>query len=284
MRVDPITVGDGATINLHSVGSGPDVVVLHGAGVSVRDYRRLADRLAARFTVHLYNRRGGPDAAALTGAETDQTDLDDLAAVLAHTGARNVFGHSGGGYVALRAGLSLPLDRIATFDAAIALDNVAFPRGFLDPFDAAVAAGDLTEAFVQMGKIHPDTAAAKMPHWLQAAGVRGYLRTPWGKQMVQLLPTLSPAVHRILDHQAPASDYAMIDAQVLLTYGSRSSKYFKDAAHRLADALPDARSLEIPRASHNTANIAPTRLTDPLTDFFGALRSGAGWESRTSGR
>jgi pimeloyl-ACP methyl ester carboxylesterase len=284
MRVDPITARDGVTIQIHSVGSGPGVVVLHGAGVSVRDYRRLADRLAARFTVYLFNRRGGPDSAPLTGAETDQTDLDDLAAVLAHTGARNLFGHSGGGYVALRAGLSLPLDRIATYDAAIALDDVAFPRGFLDPFDAAVAAGDLTEAFVQMGRIHPDTAAAKMPHWLQAAGVRAYLRTPWGKQMVQLLPTLSPAVHRILDHEAPVSDYAPIGAQVLLTYGSRSSQYFKDAATLLAEAMPRARSLEIPRASHNTANTAPTRLTDRLTDFFGPTRSSPAGQSPTSGR
>lgn len=270
MRVDPITGADGAMINVHSVGSGPGVVVLHGAGVSVRDYRRLADRLASRFTVHLYNRRGGPDSAPLTGTETVQTDLDDLAAVLDHTGARNLFGHSGGGFLALRAGLSLPLDRIATYDAAIALDDVAFPRAFLDPFDAAVAAGDLTEAFVQMGRIHPDTAAAKLPHWMQAAGVRGYLHTPWGKQMVQLLPTLSPGVHRILDHQAPASAYATIQARVLLTYGSRSSQYFKDAAHELARALPHARSQEIPRASHNTANVAPTRLTDLLTGFFQA--------------
>lgn len=277
MRVDAITANDGATINVHAFGSGPGVVVLHGAGVSVRDYRRLADRLAPLFTVHLYNRRGGPDSAPLTGAETDQTDLDDLAAVLGHTGARNLFGHSGGGFVALRAGLTLPLDRIATFDAAIALDDVDFPRGFIEPFDAAVAAGDLTEAFVQAGKIHPDTAAAKMPHWLQALGVRGFLHTPWGKQMVDLLPTLSPAVHRILDHQAPASDYATITAQVMLAYGSRSSQYFKDSAHQLAEALPHARSLEIPRASHNTANTAPTRLTEPLADFF---RSGTPGHTR----
>lgn len=269
-RVEAITGPDGAPIKVHRVGSGPGVVVLHGAGVSVRDYRRLAARLATRFSVYLYNRRGGPDAPALTGAETDRTDIDDLAAVLARTGARNLFGHSGGGFVALRAGLDLPLDRIATYDAAIALDNVNFPRGFLAPFDDAVAAGDLTEAFVQMGRIHPDTAAAKMPHWLQAVGVRGYLHTAWGKQMQQLLPTLSPTVHRILEHQAPASAYAPIGAQVLLTYGSRSSRYFKDAAHLLAEELPRARYLEIPRASHNTANIAPTRLTDPLVDFFDA--------------
>ena len=269
MRLDMIAGAEGAQVTVHSVGTGPGVVVLHGAGVTDRDYKRLADRLATRFTVHLFNRRGRYDSAALTGNETAQTDLDDLAAVLAHTGARNLFGHSGGGFVALRAGLSLPLDRIATYDAAVALDGVSFPRDFLDPFDEAVAAGDLVEAFVQVGKIHPDTAAAKMPHRLQRLGVQGFLHTPPGRQMVELLPTLSPEVRRILDHQAPASTYSAIEADVLLTYGARSSGYFQDICRTLAAALPHARVLEIPRASHNTANIAPTRLTDPLIDFFG---------------
>ena len=268
MRIETIDGGGGARVNVHTIGSGPGLVVLHGAGVTVRDYRRLADRLATGFTVHLYNRRGRPDSAALTGDETAQTDLDDLAAVLAHTGARNLFGHSGGGFVALRAGLTLPLDRIATYDAGIALDGVDFPRGFIDPFDAAIAAGDLVEAFVQAGQIHPDTAAAKMPHWLQTWGVRAFLHTPPGKQMVALLPTLSPEVRRILDHQGPASEYSTIDAEVLLAYGSRSSRYFKDICDTLATTVPHSRALEIPRSSHNTANTAPKRLTEPLLNFF----------------
>ena len=50
-----ITSSDDAPITVHTVGSGPAVVVLHGAGVSVRDYRRLAQRLGAGCTVHLYN-------------------------------------------------------------------------------------------------------------------------------------------------------------------------------------------------------------------------------------
>jgi pimeloyl-ACP methyl ester carboxylesterase len=268
METQSIPGGAGARVTVHTVGAGPGLVVLHGAGVTVRDYRRLAERLATRLTVHLYNRRGRPDSAALTGDETADTDLDDLAAVLAHTGARRLFGHSGGGFVALRAALTLPLDRIATYDAGIALDGVDFPRGFIEPFDAAIAAGDRVEAFVQAGQIHPDSAATKMPHWLQAWAVRAFLHTPPGKQMVDLLPTLSPEVRRILDHQVPASDYATIDAEVLLAYGSRSSQYFKDIGRTLATSLPHARALEIPRSSHNTANTAPKRLTDPLLHFF----------------
>ena len=50
-----------------------------------------------------------------------ETDIGDLAAVLEHTGARSIFGHSGGGFVALRAGLSLPLDRIAVYDPGLSI-------------------------------------------------------------------------------------------------------------------------------------------------------------------
>src|SRR3982751_4224316 len=116
MRVDKVRSGDGASIPVQTTGTGPGIVILHGGGVATRDYQRLAAALADRFTVHLYNRRGRPDTAPLTGTETVETDLVDLGAVLEHTGARSVFGHSGGGFVALRAGLSLPLERIAVYD------------------------------------------------------------------------------------------------------------------------------------------------------------------------
>ena len=98
--------------------------------------------------------------------------------------------------------------------------------------------------------------------------MRTFLRTPPGKQMVALLPTLSPEGRRILDQQGPASEYSTITAEVLLAYGSRSSRYFKDICHSLATTVPHSRALEIPHASHNTANTAPKRLTNPLLDFF----------------
>ena len=262
-----ITSSDDAPITVHTVGSGPAVVVLHGAGVSVRDYRRLAQRLGAGCTVHLYNRRGRSDSAALTGTETLQTDIDDLAAVLEHTGARAIFGHSGGGFLAMRAGLELPLDRIATYDAGLALDGVGFPRDFIGPFDEAATRGDLVEAFVQMGRIHPDQASSKLPHMIQTASVRAFLHTPVGKQMIELMPTLSPEVHRILDHECPAADYAAIQSKVLLTYGTRSSGYFGATARALADVMPHAQALEI-RGSHNTANAATPPLIQPLLEFF----------------
>ena len=54
--------------------------------------------------------------------------------MLEHTGARSVFGHSGGGFVALRAGLSLPLERIAVYDPGLAIDGRP-SFAFLDALD-----------------------------------------------------------------------------------------------------------------------------------------------------
>jgi pimeloyl-ACP methyl ester carboxylesterase len=269
MRVDEVTSADGSRIAVESVGTGPGIVVLHGAGISYREYRRLAKRLADRFTVHLYNRRGRPDSPRLTGTETVSTDVADLAAVLQGTGAVNVFGHSGGAFVAMQAGLALPLERIGVYDPAVAIAGCDFPRAFVDPFEDAVDDGDDARAIAIMGRdVNRDDLAAKLPFRLQMLIVRGYLHTPIGRRMGELLPTIGPEMRRILDNEGPASNYAAIDAQVLLASGARSAGYFHPICESLASAMPRATSIVIPRSSHNAANIAPERFVRPFAEFF----------------
>jgi pimeloyl-ACP methyl ester carboxylesterase len=255
-------------MNVHSMGHGPGIVVLHGGGVMEHDYHRLARALSDRFTVHLYNRRGRPDTAPLDGTETVQTDLDDLAAVLEHTGARSVFGHSGGGFVALRAGLSLPLDRIAVYDPGLCVDGRP-PFGYLDEFESAVAGGDYARALVLMQRAtYPDDLAAKLPYGVARLITKGFLRTPIGRQFAALMPSIPPEVRRIADHAGPASDYAGITADVLLAAGARSPRYFMQNCEAIAAAVPRGRALLIPRASHNAANIARTEFVRPFAEFF----------------
>lgn len=269
--VTKVTSTDGATVTIHTQGSGPGVVVLHGAGVTAKDYQRLANRWAPRLTVHRYNRRGCPDSAPVSGSETAQTDIDDLAAVVEATGVSQVFGHSGGGFVAMRAGLSLPLTRIAVYDPAIALAGVDFPRDFLEPFKAAVAQDDLALAFAVMGAaINRDSFAAKLPLAVQKFVVRGFLLTPPGRQMRELLPTIVPEISRILAAQGPPSDYSTVSAEVLLAYGERSSGYFGDTCRALATAVPHSRIQPVAKSAHNAANIAKPAFAEPFADFFAA--------------
>lgn len=274
MLVETITSFDGSPITVYSTGRGPGLVVLHGGGITEREYHRLAAALAGRLTVHLYNRRGRPDTAPLTGAETVATDLGDLAAVLRHTGADAIFGHSGGGFVALRAGLGLPGDvpvrRIGVYDPALCISGR--PSGdFIPAFEAAVAAGDYARALTRMSRgVYPDDPVARLPFGVAVQISKAFLLTPVGRRMGALLPTSPPEVRRIYGHDGPASDYAAVPAEVLLAAGSRSPRYFTQNCEAVAAAIPRGRALVL-KGSHNAANIARPAFVRPFADFFAGV-------------
>ncbi|MBY8874551.1 alpha/beta hydrolase [Micromonospora sp. PLK6-60] len=273
--MERITAPDGATIVLHSTGSGPGIVVVHGGGVTIGVYRRLADRLADRFTVHRYNRRGRADAAPRAEPYTVDQDVHDLAAVLTHTGAGNVIGHSSGGFIALRAAQRLPVRRLALYDAAVSIDG-GFPVGWLDAARAAAAAGDLARAMALTGAgINTHSPTARLPLGVQIALSRAFLRTPIGRTMGALLRTTLDETHQIRLHDGPADQWSGVTAETLLAYGAAGPPYYAGLNAALAGALPRARVLPVPRSGHDGLNRAPRRLVEPLTEFLAAPVSGA---------
>ncbi|SIM62002.1 alpha/beta fold hydrolase [Micromonospora cremea] len=265
-----ITARDGASIALHSTGTGPGLVVVHGGGVTIDVYRRLATALADRFTVHLYNRRGRADAPPRSVPYTFEQDIDDLAAVLEHTGSGNIVGHSFGGFIALQAALRLPIDRLALYDAAVSIDG-GFPAAWLDAAHEALRAGDTARSLaITAGGINPQMAAAKLPFGVRLVITRAFLRTPIGRMMGDLLPMTLDESALIRDHDGPASQWAGITAEVLLACGADGPPYYVDLNEALAGALPRARTLVIPRSGHDAINRAHPRLVDPLATFFAA--------------
>jgi pimeloyl-ACP methyl ester carboxylesterase len=266
--MERIAAPDGAHIALHSTGTGPGIVVVHGGGVTIGMYRRLAAALADRFTVHLYNRRGRADAAPRTQPYTVDQDVDDLAAVLEHTGAGNVIGHSSGGFIALQGALRLPIERLALYDAAISIDG-SFPSGWLDGAREAARAGDTARAMaLTSAGINTHMAAAKLPLGVQVAVCRLFLRTPIGRTMGDLLAMTLEESQLIRAHDGPAEQWAGVTAEVLLMCGGSGPRYYVRSNEALARALPHARTVEIPRSAHDAINRARPRLVEPLAEFF----------------
>ncbi|MDI6104045.1 alpha/beta hydrolase [Actinoplanes sp. NEAU-A12] len=266
-----VPAADGADIVLHSIGIGPGIVVVHGGGVTIETYRRLAIRLADRFTVHLYNRRGRADAAARAEPYDGEQDIDDLAALLAHTGARDVIGHSGGGFIALRAAARrLPISRLALYDPAVQVDGLT-PTAWLPGAREAARAGDIARAMaLTSAGINTHSAASRLPLGLQVAICRLFLRTPIGRAMGELLPTTldeSALIHR---HDGPPEQWAGVDAAVLLACGADGPPYYPPTNEALARVMPHARTLLVPRAGHDALNRAPRHLVDALAAFFAA--------------
>jgi pimeloyl-ACP methyl ester carboxylesterase len=266
-----VPAADGAEIVLHSLGSGPGIIVVHGGGVTIAVYRRLAARLADRFTVHLYNRRGRADAAARAEPYDGEQDIDDLAALLEHTGARNVIGHSAGGFIALRAATrQLPIDRLALYDPAVQVDGLT-PAAWLPAAQAAARAGDipLTMALTSAG-INTHSPASRLPLSLQTAICRLFLRTPIGRAMGELIPATLDETALIHRHDGPPEQWAAVTADVLLACGAAGPPYYRPTIEALAGAIPRARTLVVPRAGHDALNRAPQALVDALAGFFGA--------------
>ncbi|GAA1624209.1 alpha/beta fold hydrolase [Catellatospora bangladeshensis] len=267
MKVDRITSADGAAITLHTTGTGPGVVILHDGLVPLAHYHGLAEALEHRFTVHLYDRRGRADAAPLQGGETVATDLADLSAVLEHTGAVNVLGHGTGGFLALRAALRLPLERVAVYDPLVSLDGSPV-LGDLDELEQAVATGDHALALTLLGRArHPGGA----PFGLALLSQRVLLRTPSRRAVTALLPAAAAELRRIRDHDGPPGDYAAAGAEILLAAGTRSPEHFAENCRALAEALPHAQALIVPGASHDAATAAPHELVRPVSRFLAGL-------------
>lgn len=244
---------------------------MHGGGVTIDMYRRLAVRLADRFTVHLYNRRGRADAAARAEPYDGEQDIDDLATLLAYTEASNVIGHSAGGFIALRAAARrLPISRLALYDPAVQVNGLT-PTAWLPAARAAAEAGDLPRAMaLTSAGINTHSAAARLPLAVQVAFCKLFLRTPIGRTMAELLPTTLDETSLIHRNDGPPEQWATTEAEVLLACGASGPPYYPPTIEALAGALPHARTLIVPRADHDALNRAPQVLVDALADFFGA--------------
>jgi pimeloyl-ACP methyl ester carboxylesterase len=270
MGENRITTRDGTGIALHSSGTGPGIVVVHGGGVTIEEYRRLAAALADRFTVHLYNRRGRAEAAPKHATYTVDEDIDDLAAVLQHTGARNALGHSYGGFVVLRAALRLPLERIALYDPTVSLSG-GFPTAFLDEFEEAIQAGNQARALAVMSRgLRSAGPLSSLPLGVQTAISQAFLRTRIGRTMGDLLPTTLLEARQVQAHDGPAEDYAGIASDVLLATGAWSPPYYREVNDALARVIKKAQTERLPRSAHDAINIARAQFIKPFASFFAA--------------
>ncbi|WP_343035643.1 alpha/beta hydrolase [Sulfitobacter maritimus] len=110
---------DGLAVHAKIIGSGPDLVLIHGASGNLRDFTMgFAERLSDRYRVILFDRPGMGYTARLPGkrgawnplGESPQEQAALLQQAADQLGVENpiVMGHSFGGAVALAWGLARP--------------------------------------------------------------------------------------------------------------------------------------------------------------------------------
>ena len=219
-----IDAPDGTALALHSVGTGPDVVVVHGTMQSGESQRDLAALLGDRFRVHLFDRRGRGESGPLPMPPTPALAVADLRTVLDATGAGRVVGVASGALIAARAALEDDrIMRLALFEPPLSVDgSMRLERA--DEIVTAVAHGDLARAAAIGMKV-----AEMGPAWMiglplpiLALASRGMLRSPERRRMVEAMPEDLVIVTANADR---AGDFAAIRARTLLIDGTATRPY-----------------------------------------------------------
>ncbi|WP_432543228.1 alpha/beta fold hydrolase [Kineococcus sp. SYSU DK002] len=267
MILEGVRRADGSPVDVTTTGTGPGLVLVHGTRAAA-DYTRLADRLAARFTVHRYERehtgRGGARYAVAD-------DVALLGAVLTRTGARLVLGHGLGGLVALLATAGLLercVDRVAVYDAVLPIDG-SVPEEAIEQAARALATGSPDLALAHLDR-HLRTSSLQAVRSERVQRLLGGVlaRTEWGRSTAARLPQVLAETRAGLQFDGPAEVYADLPARALLLTGERSPAYFAEAAHAMAAAVPSATALVAGGCGHDSLLRAARRCVTPLETFL----------------
>jgi pimeloyl-ACP methyl ester carboxylesterase len=264
------TSEDGTTIAYDTAGSGP-VVVLVGAALSDRkDHRRLQRRLGERVRCVNYDRRGRGSSAAGDADDGDgevQREVSDLAAVIEATGgAATVFGSSSGAVLALRAAQALgpAISRVVAYEPPLILDDSRPPV----PADADTQiAGLLAEGRNAAAVRYFFGTIMGIPRM----GVLAMRLMPGWSRSVRMAATLTNdlAVMEGLQAGTPLAprSWAEVAVPTLILTGSKSERFFHDAASSLAAELPEAEARVLPGLHHGSAVMGSAALADAIVEF-----------------
>jgi pimeloyl-ACP methyl ester carboxylesterase len=275
-----VSSADGTTIAYRQFGSGPGLVVVHGTASSGANHVQLAQALADAFTVYVPDRRGRGRSGPYRAGDVLQLEVEDLGALLSKTGASSVFGVSSGGIIALEAGLTLPIRKIAIYEPPLTLDPVA-SAAVLARFDAEMARGNTAAALVtamQGAEMGPAFFRA-MPRWLSerlSAMVMGQEDRKGAGAYVpmrKLAETMRVDFEIVVARSGRAATFAALPAEVLLLGGGKSPAYLKAGLVELERHLRTSKRVELPGLDHAASWNAdrggnPAPVARELREFF----------------
>lgn len=240
---------DGTRIAYEHIGSGRPLVCVHGTGASGEPLRLLASSFDAVECI-VVDRRGRGDSADADAHSLDR-EVEDLLTVLKRVDDPALFGHSFGGIVALEAARRLDrLDRLVLYEPP-------------------VLAGDDGEDLAA-------TLADRLDAGEEATVVRHFFERAVGADVDDLWPTWeaeAPPAHTFVREVAAVEAYDLpedpdVEVPTLLLYGEESPLHLRNAAGTVADAVPDARLVELAGVGHAGNTRAPDRVAAAIESFL----------------
>lgn len=257
-----VTSADGTPIVFDRSGTGPVIVLVHGA-FTTRAHPILSDvaaALATWFTVINYDRRGRGDSGD-TSPYAVERELEDLTALLetADEPAMLFGGSSGAGLVLRAASRNRAISKLAVWEPPYHVDDSApaLPPDFAARLDALVAMGRrgaAVELFMtQAAQASPEAVAAMrlQPSWPQTEAV--------AHTLAYEAAVMGPG------NALPVDQLAAIAQPALVLTGGHSPAWLTSAGRAVAQAIPSAAHRVLDGQTHS---VCPRALVPELLEFF----------------
>jgi pimeloyl-ACP methyl ester carboxylesterase len=260
---------NGVPIHFEDVGSGPPVVMGHSILCSGEMWMYQVPRLVERYRVINIDQRGHGRSVPATGPYDLHDMVEDVVAVLDHLEIESAVwaGLSMGGMVAMHAAISVP-QRVT---GLILLDTHAGP-----------------ETTYKKLKYRAMSLGAK------AFGVRAFFpailpllfgRTTlaenqtlvgeWKPRFGEIhVPSLARAVKALTRRPSIVRELSAVRCPSLVIVGEEDASLPPPISREIADALPNASLVIIPKAGHLSALERPDEVTEEMLRFLGEMISG----------
>jgi pimeloyl-ACP methyl ester carboxylesterase len=261
-----VTSADGTPIAVFGSGSGPPIVLVHGAAADHTTFRVIGPLLAESYAVHAIDRRGrGASGDTLPYAiEREFEDVAAVAVAVAREVGRpvDVVGHSYGGRIALGSALrSDAIRRVVSYEGAPSPPALRYG-------DASLA-GDLAD--LDRAGRHEALLEAFLTRvvGIDAAALAAYRADP-------VWPLRVGAAHTIpreltAEGESRAADLealGQVRQPVLQIVGGDSLPVFAEATAALDERLADGRVVVIPGARHAAHHTHPGEVVRAVRDFL----------------
>ena len=252
-------------------GSGPDVVLVHGALGDRRQWDPIAAALAPQFRTHAVSRRHhwpGP----MPGADeryTYELHRDDVVALMNRLPApAHLVGHSYGAGVVLLAALHAP-ERVRSLTLIEPAFGSLLPEagaGLAEEKATRIAALNHVRALVAGGQ-HLE-AAEVFIDWVQG-GPGGFARLPEGVRqgLHDNARTLGPTIAGSQPDVSPASLRGLRMPSLVVT-GSATRGFYRLIGEVAAAGIPGARLARLPGCGHMTIVESPSETASLLREFL----------------
>ncbi|WP_114210117.1 alpha/beta fold hydrolase [Acidisarcina polymorpha] len=253
-----LKVSDGTSIDLEEGGSGPSLLLVHGAGSFRKAWARVTPLLQFQFHTYAMDRRGHGDSTDAPAYSLER-EADDVAQVAAQLPEPVfVLGHSYGGIVTLEAlKRSNRFKRAALYEPPMPVSGGMVsqsPKAVCDALETGDNEAALVTFFTDYAKLSP-------------AVIAKFRSDPTWPQRVKLAPTICREITAVRQYHFDPASFEQVKTPMMFFLGSNSPKTMETSVRTVAEVLHRPVTV-LPGQQHDAMYTAPDLLARELTSYL----------------